>query len=50
MIKVYPDYKIYFNENQNRPYYFIKTTPGRVVINNAIRTGLSGFGLRHEYI
>ena len=36
IIKIYPDYKIYDHMQSSRPTYFIKTTPGRALINQSI--------------
>ena len=36
LIKIYPDYKIYDHVNYKKPLFFIKTTPGRALINQSV--------------
>ena len=40
VIKIYRDYKIYDHVKFSRPIYFIKTTPGRALINQSIWAAL----------
>ena len=41
IIKIYRDYKIYDHVQWSRPIYFIKTTPGRALINQTIWDALN---------
>jgi DNA-directed RNA polymerase subunit beta' len=36
IIKIYRDYKVYDHVQLSRPIYFIKTTPGRALVNQSI--------------
>lgn len=36
IIKIYKDYKVYDNLQSSHPIYFIKTTPGRALVNQSI--------------